>query len=141
MTPTALAALACLSLAACKADGDSPRLGPAPVLNLVSGANQEVPVGSEFPTPVRVRLTNAAGSPLGGHSVQFDYHEPMAVDGRTSVTDGAGIAEATFTVTRTGAFRVRVYYVECLETGFKGCNQPVIRAEIWVDGTGVARLQ
>jgi hypothetical protein len=143
MPRKALAALVLLTAAACRGnEPDGPRLGPAPVIALVSGGGQVVEVGSEFGTPVKVRLTTAAGTPMERRYVAFDFSQPFPgtntpLAAASILTDEAGVAEVKFTVTRVGAFTVTAYYPECVEPGFKFCERYVTRAAVTVDGTGV----
>ena len=118
-------------------------LGPAPVITLVSGGNQTVPVGSEFTAPVRVRLTNADGTSRVGTAIGFHFMEPVPgqigggiITGR--MTDAEGVAEIRFTPTRAGTFTVRAYLEECPKPGWKTCEQIVVRAEVTVAGTATA---
>ena len=118
-------------------------LGPAPVMTLVSGANQTVPVGSEFGAPVRVRLAKADGTPMSNEPVSFHFQETMPGMGVGGIVTGErtnteGVAEARFTPTRAGTFTVRAYFEECEELGFSTCVKVVVRAEVTVPGTAVA---
>lgn len=120
------------------------QLGPAPVLTLVSGEGQTVQVGSEFPLPVRVRLTTASGEPMPNVIVAFRFMDapiPTIIGGGMITgrrTNADAIAEIKFTPTRAGTFTVRAYIEECVKSDFNGCVEEVVRAEVTVSGTAVA---
>jgi len=145
MKPILMLVLASLSFTAC---GNGPfeigtiTLGPPPVLSVVSGNDQAVPVGSQFGQPVRVRLVSSTGVPMMGKFVKFLFIEPQpnVFGGGLSThrgTDSDGIAEIKFTTTRVGTFTVTASYPECVK-GILTCEESVFRTSVTVNGIVVA---
>lgn len=69
------------------------------ILQAVSGQGQTAIVGTTYPLPLRVKLTDASGAPVAGHEIAFALHAQSAgatfVGGATSVrstTDALGVA-------------------------------------------------
>jgi hypothetical protein len=85
------------------------RYGAAPqdILTLVSSANPQVPVGTEAPFPIAVRVTGSDGLPVSGASVRFTSGSsvlllPCGSTSCTLATDQTGEASATVLVQSAG---------------------------------------
>lgn len=150
MKPILILALVSLSITACgKGPFETPldqlgkiTLGPPPVLSIVNGNDQAVPVGSQFGQPVQVRLVSSTGVPMLGKPVKFLFIEPQpnVIGGGLSTyrdTNSDGIAEIKFTTTRVGTFTVTASYPECVK-GILTCGESVVRTSVTLNGTVVA---
>jgi hypothetical protein len=71
---------------------------PPALLILVGGTQQSAALGTPFPNPFRVKLTDLAGNPVSGVTVTFTP-DPGALgavlSSRTALTDSAGLASVT----------------------------------------------
>jgi hypothetical protein len=143
MKSRSLYALYCLALAGCGVtEPKTAELGPAPILTVVSGADQTVQVHSEFGLPIRVRLTSASGTPMPNEYVGFQFDEsnphPHGILATAALTDGDGVAEIRFTPDWPAPFNVTALFSECVKPGLFDCEQAITRATIVVRGTAVS---
>ncbi|RMH44890.1 MAG: hypothetical protein D6689_01255 [Deltaproteobacteria bacterium] len=82
-------------------------------LTVVGGDNQFGPAGSPLGEPLAVRLTGAAGVPIGGAQVTFSVVEgdgvllPAGTTSTAAITDGQGIASVRLQLGSVGPHRVR----------------------------------
>jgi hypothetical protein len=89
-----LAAIAVL-LSAISVRCGGEKVGPRPepsVIEMASGNGQVAPVNDELPQPLVVRVTDEAGDPAEGVTVQWDALGGGNVSPATVVTDAAGLA-------------------------------------------------
>jgi alpha-tubulin suppressor-like RCC1 family protein len=80
--------LVVLSLS-CTGDPTAVLAGPPAVMLIVSGNEQTATVGSELPTPVVVRVSDASGDPVSNQIINF-----RVIEGGGSVFAGASITNA-----------------------------------------------
>ncbi len=94
-----------------------------PWIQVESGNHQASIIGTGLPAPLQAKLLDGAGSPVAGETVVFSIVQgngTLAGGGRSqiAITDGAGIAGATFALgTRAGVGNHRV---EATSAGFQG---------------------
>lgn len=68
-------------------------------LELVSGDGQYGPAGQPLPEPLRVRVVDAGGNPIGGIPVAFAVERGGgAMDPASALSDGTGVASSNWTV-------------------------------------------
>ena len=73
--------------------------GDAARLELVSGDGQYGPAGQPLPEPLRVRVVDVGGNPIGGIPVSFAVERGGGeLAPPSALSDGAGIAASTWTV-------------------------------------------
>lgn len=88
------AALCALALGGCAADPVAPVGGLAAGLEVVSGNEQEAPAASVLPLPIRIRVVDALGEPVGGAGVAF-----LAEAGSGTITPATAVSDAEGFVT------------------------------------------
>ncbi|HEX6042121.1 MAG TPA: Ig-like domain-containing protein [Longimicrobium sp.] len=94
-------AAACIALAACSGDGTGSdnKAGPPSAVARPAGDAQQAAVGTALPTPLKVRVTDAAGKATPNVSVAWAVTAGGgAVTPGSSVTDANGEASATWTL-------------------------------------------
>jgi hypothetical protein len=90
-----LAGIAVLLAALFVRCGGGEKIGPQPepsAIEMAGGNDQIAPVNDELPQPLIVKVTDEAGDPAEGVSVQWDAHGNGNVSPATTVTDAEGLA-------------------------------------------------
>jgi hypothetical protein len=97
----ALAVAVLLASALACGDGASATGGSganAPILRVVRGDAQISAAGSELPSPIVVRATNARGAPLAGIALEWNATGDGRVEPDRLVTDDSGLVRAAWTL-------------------------------------------
>lgn len=115
-------------------------------VTLVSGGGQSAPVGTAFAQPVKVKVTDAGGNPVGAATVTFSAPASGAtgtfVNGSVT-TDDTGVAAVTVTATgSTGTWTGSATVAGLAPATFSLTNTaaPAKRADLKVTLTGPAQL-
>jgi hypothetical protein len=115
---------------------------PAPTIEItvLSGDNQNVTAGSEFPQPV-VAQVRRDGVLLANNSIAFTLTQssPPATTS-WSPSDAAGVVSIRPTaMAALGPFTLKIFYQHCSRPGLKECESPITElGAVSVHGTVVA---
>jgi hypothetical protein len=115
---------------------------PAPTIEItvLSGDNQTITAGSEFPQPVVARVRRD-GALLANSAISFTLTQsapPATTSFRTSDAEGVVSIRPTAGAA-LGPFALRIFYLHCPRPGFKDCESPYMElGAVSVHGTVVA---
>lgn len=115
---------------------------PAPTIEItvLSGNNQSVTAGSEFPQPVVARVRRD-GVLYANSAISFTLTQsapPATTSFRTSDAEGVVSIRPTAGAA-LGPFTLRIFYQHCPRPGFKDCESPYMElGAVSVQGTVVA---
>lgn len=113
---------------------------PAIEITVLSGDNQNVTAGSEFPQPVLARVRRD-GVLLANSAISFTLTQsapPATTSFRISDTEGVVSIRPTAGAA-LGPFALKIFYLHCPRPGFKDCESPYMElGAVSVQGTVVA---
>jgi hypothetical protein len=115
---------------------------PAPTIEItvLSGDNQNVTAGSEFPQPVVARVRRD-GVLLANSAISFTLTQsaPPAISS-SRLSDAAGVVSIRPTAAAAlGAFTLKIFYLHCSRPGLEQCESPYTElGAVSVHGTVVA---
>jgi hypothetical protein len=115
---------------------------PTPTIEItvLSGENQNVTAGSEFPEPVVARVRRD-GVLLANSGISFTLTQsapPATTSFRTSDAEGVVSIRPTAGAA-LGPFALKIFYLHCPRPGFKDCESPHMQlGAALVQGTVVA---
>jgi hypothetical protein len=115
---------------------------PAPTIEItvLSGDNQDVTAGSEFPQPVMAQVRRD-GVLLANSAISFTLTQSAPpTTSSWSPSDAAGVVSIRPTAgAALGPFALKIFYLHCPRPGLKDCESPYMElGAVSVQGTVVA---
>jgi Bacterial Ig-like domain (group 2)/Bacterial Ig domain len=139
------ALFAILTLAGCK-DSSGPPEDRVATIEIVSGDQQQAPVGTALPLPLVIRAVDAQSKPVGGATIEWDVAEANgSVTPASTVTADDGRASASWTIGNSAieqslTIRIKMVAATMRATGLAGpaTTVTVTPATVVLDAIGAS---